>query len=169
VTPRSRKALLAVHLVASIGWVGGVVGYIALGIAAETATDASTIRGVWLAFDVLGWWVLVPEAIVTVLTGVVLAVRTRWGLLQHYWVVVALLLTLLCAVVLVLHMRDVSAMAAMARTANATELQQMGGDLPHPTIGLALLLLVLALNVYKPRGVTRHGWRIQQQQSSKRG
>lgn len=166
--PRWRKALLAVHLVASIGWVGGAMGYIALGIAAETSADAATIRGVWLAFDVLGWWVLVPEAIVTLLTGVLLAVRTRWGLFQHYWVVVALLLTLLCTVVMVLHLRDVSATAAMARTADATELQHLGGDLPHPTIGLVLLLLVLVLNVYKPRGVTRHGWRVQQQRSSGR-
>lgn len=164
-SPRLRKALLAVHLVASIGWVGGAIGYIALGIAAQTSTDPATIRGVWLSFDILGWWILVPEAVVTLLTGIALSLATRWGLLQHYWVVVALILTSLCTVVLVLHMRDVSAMAEMARTAEATELQRIGGDLPHPTIGLVMLLLVLVLNVYKPRGLTRRGWRLQQQRS----
>jgi uncharacterized membrane protein len=163
VSPRLRKALLAVHLVASIGWVGGVLGYIALGVAARTSTDPATIRGVWLSFDILGWWILVPQALVTLLTGVALAFATRWGLLQHYWVVTALLLTSLCTVVLVLHMRDVSAMAEMARTASATELRRVGGDLPHPTLGLVLLLLVLVLNVYKPRGLTRRGWRLRQQ------
>lgn len=164
-SPRLRKALLAVHLVASIGWVGGAIGYIALGIAAQTSTDPATVRGVWLSFEILGWWILVPEAIVTLLTGIALALATRWGLFQHYWVVVALLLTSLCTAVLVLHMRDVSAMAEMARTADATELQRRGADLPHPTIGLVLLLLVLVLNVYKPRGLTRRGWRLQQQRS----
>lgn len=161
--PRWRKALLSVHLVASIGWVGGALGYIALGVAARTSTDPATIRGVWLSFDILGWWVLVPQALVTLLTGAALAFATRWGLLQHYWVVTALLLTSLCAVVLVLHMRDVSAMADVARTAGDGELRRLGGDLAHSTIGLVLLLLVLVLNVYKPRGLTRRGWRIQQQ------
>lgn len=162
---RSHKALLAVHLTASIGWVGGVVGYIALGIAAQTSTDTTTIRGVWLSLEILGWWVLVPEAVLTLLTGIALALRTRWGLLQHYWVVVALLLTALSTVVLVTHMRDVSALADVARRADNEQLQRLGGDLPHPTIGLVVLLLVLVLNVYKPRGMTRRGWRLQQQRS----
>ncbi|MDI6908928.1 DUF2269 family protein [Nocardioides sp.] len=162
-SPRLRKALLAVHLVASIGWVGGVLGYIALSVAAQTSADPARIRGVWLSLEILGWWILVPQALMTLLTGVALAFATRWGLLQHYWVVTALVLTSLCSVVLVLHMRDVSAMAEMARTASPTELQLMGGDLPHPTLGLVLLLFILVLNIYRPRGLTRRGWRLQQQ------
>lgn len=162
-SPLRRKALLAVHLVASVGWVGGAVAYVALGVAARTTTDPATIRAAWLAFDILGWWVLVPEAVLTLVTGVALSLGTRWGLFLHYWVVVALLVTLLCTVVLVLHMRDVSATAALARTADAAELRRLGGDLAHPTIGLVLLLFVLVLNVFKPRGVTRRGWRRQQQ------
>lgn len=162
-TPRWRKALLATHLFASVGWVGAVLGYIGLGVAAETSTDPATIRAVWLSFQILGWWVLVPQALVTLLTGVALALVTRWGLLKHYWVVTSLLVTSLGTVVLVLHLPDVSATAEMTRTASPTQLLGVGGDLPHPTIGLVLLLLVLILNVYKPSGLTRRGWRLQQQ------
>ncbi len=37
----------------------------------------------------------------------------------------------------------------------------LGGDLPHSVGGLLLLLVPLALNIYKPRGLTRRGWRAQ--------
>ncbi len=161
-SPKVRKALLALHLLSSIGWVGGVLCYLALGATAPPSDDAATIRGAWIAMEVLGWWALVPQAVIALLTGILLCLLGRWGLIQHYWVVVALVLTTLCTVVLILHMPDVTATVDVARDADAVTLQTLGGDLAHPSIGLVLLLLVLVLNVYKPRGVTRRGWRVQQ-------
>lgn len=160
--PRLRKALLALHLLSSIGWMGGIVGYLALGGAAVVSDDPATIRGAWIAMEVLGWWALVPQAVVALLTGILLGLLSRWGLFQHYWVVVALVLTTVCTGVLVQHMPDVSETVELARTADPATLQGLGGDLAHPSIGLVLLLLVLVLNIYKPRGLTRHGWRVQQ-------
>ena len=43
---------------------------------------------------------------------------TPWGLFKHYWVVIALVLTTLSLAVLLLHMPSVSALAALARTAD---------------------------------------------------
>lgn len=111
--------------------------------------------------EVTGWSVIVPLALATLVTGVALSLTTRWGLFRYYWVVVALLLTSLCTAVLLLHMPDVSAIADRAQTADGERLAGLGGDLAHPSIGLVLLLLVLVLNVYKPRGLTRYGHRRQ--------
>ena len=47
-------------------------------------------------------------------------------------------------------------------------LSQLGGDLFHPGVGLVLLLGILALNVYKPRGLTPYGWRKQQAELQRR-
>ena len=162
-TPRVRKFALTVHLTCSVGWIGAVVGYLVLGLAANTSPDAATVRAAWIAMDVTGWWAIVPLAVAALLTGLVMSFSTHWGLFRHYWVVISLVLTLLSTVVLLLHMPTVSAMADMARNAEATDLRALGADLFHPGVGLLVLLAIMVLNVYKPVGVTPYGWRKQQE------
>jgi hypothetical protein len=170
-TPGVRKFALTVHLVCSVGWIGAVVAYLALGIAAVTSPDRQTVRAVWIAMDVTGWWVIVPLAIAALLTGLVMSLGTQWGLFRHYWVLISLALTSACTVVLVLHMPTVSTMAKLAQTADGADLRALGGDLFHPAGGLLLLLAIIVLNVYKPAGLTAYGWRKQRnarQQSARR-
>lgn len=166
--PSLRKLVLTVHLTLSVGWIGAVVAYLALGIAATTTTNADTVRGAWVAMELTGWFVIVPLAVMALLTGVLMSVGTPWGLFRHYWVLISLALTLFATVVLVLHMPTVSAQADTAREANSAHLFMLGGDLFHSSIGFAVLLVVTALNVYKPRGLTPYGWRKQQAEQSQR-
>jgi hypothetical protein len=160
-SPPLRKLALTVHLTSSVGWIGAVVAYLALGVAAVTSADVQTIRAAWTAMDLTGWWVIVPLAIAALLTGLVMSLGTRWGLFRHYWVLISLGLTLVCTLVLLVHMPTVNTMAAFAQTADDAELRALGGDLVHPGIGLLLLLLITGLNVYKPSGLTPYGWRKQ--------
>ena len=81
-TPPLRKGILAVHLTVSVGWIGGVLVYLALGLMAVRSQDEPTIRAAWIAMEVSGWYVLIPLAVGTVLTGLVMALGTRWGLLR---------------------------------------------------------------------------------------
>jgi hypothetical protein len=157
--PRVRRFALATHLTFSVGWIGAVVAYLALGVAAVASTDEQTVRSAWIAMELTGWYVIVPLALGALLTGLVMALGTRWGLLRYYWVLFAFGLTTLATVVLLFHMPDVSSLADAARQANAARLDQLGGDLVHPALGLAVLLAVQVLNIYKPPGMTRYGWR----------
>lgn len=160
-TPALRKLALAVHLVTSVGWIGAAAAYLALAIAIEASENADLVRGAYLALEVTGWYVIVPLAVASLITGLVMALGTRWGLLRHYWVLISLALTLAATAFLLLHMPDVSAMADMARRADDNELDRLGGDLVHPAVGLVVLLIVQVLNVFKPRGTTRYGQRKQ--------
>src|SRR5918995_6012913 len=137
-----RKFALATHLTFSVGWIGAVVAYVALGVAAVSSQDAQTVRGALIAMELTGWYVIVPLALGSMLTGLVMALGTRWGLFRYYWVLFAFVLTTLATVVLVLHMPSVSAAADMAREANGAHLDDLGGDLFHPGVGLAVLLVV---------------------------
>ncbi|MGH9890477.1 MAG: hypothetical protein ACREA0_00520 [bacterium] len=92
-----------------------------------------------------------------------MALGTKWGLFRHYWVIFSLVLTVIAAAVLVLHMPDVSSLADVARRAEGETLYALGGDLGHPAVGLAVLLVVQFLNLYKPQGMTRYGQRKQQE------
>ena len=166
-TPRLRKFALAAHLTFSVGWIGTVVAYLALGVAAVTSQDAQTVRAAWIAMELTGWYVIVPLALASLLTGLVMALGTKWGLFRHYWVLFSFVLTILATVVLLLHMPTVSSLADLAREADGVHLGRLGGDLVHPGLGLVVLLLITGLNVYKPRGLTRYGWRKQQEQRRK--
>ncbi|MBW3663925.1 MAG: DUF2269 domain-containing protein [Actinobacteria bacterium] len=165
-SPGVRKTLLAVHLTASIGWIGGIIAYIVLGTTAINATDAKIILSAWIAMEVIGWIAIVPLAGASWVTGVAMALGTRWGLFRHYWVIISLAITSVALVVLLLHMPDVTTTVEFARTASAPELATLGGDLVHPTLGLILLLVVQVLNIYKPRGLTRYGRRRQRPSGS---
>ena len=162
--PGIRKFALTVHVITSVGWIGAVVAYLALGVSAVTSQDAQTVRAAWIAMELTGWFVIVPLALGALLTGLVMSLGTPWGLFQHYWVLITLVLTILSTVVLLLHMPTVSALADVAQAADSASLAGLGGDLFHPGAGLLVLLVIMGLNVYKPRGMTPYGWRKQYEQ-----
>jgi hypothetical protein len=166
--PPVRKLVLAAHLTFSVGWIGTVVVYLALGIAAVSSESDQTIRSAWTAMELTGWYVIVPMALASLLTGLVMALGTRWGLFRHYWVVISFGLTLFSTVILILHMPDVSSQAERAQQVEGAHLQALGGDLGHPAIGLGVLLAIQVLNIYKPRGLTRYGYRKQHEERGDR-
>jgi hypothetical protein len=143
------------------------LAYLALGVAAVTSEDPQTVRAAWIAMELTGWFAILPLAVASMVTGLVMALGTKWGLFRHYWVVFSFVLTTVATVVLWLHMPTVSLMADVAREAEGARLDQLGGDLAHPGIGLVLLLAVNVLNIYKPPGMTRYGWRKQHDQRQK--
>src|SRR5713101_1855695 len=149
-SPGFRKFALMVHLTCSVGWIGAVIAYLALGVAAVTSPDAETVRAAWTAMDLTGWWAIVPLAIGALVTGLVMSLGTQWGLLRHYWVLISLGQTSLCTVVLVLHMPTVTAMAKVAQTVDGSDLRALRGDLFHPSAGLLVLMTIAVLNVNKP-------------------
>lgn len=109
---------------------------------------------------------IVPLALASLLTGLVMALGTRWGLFRHYWVLISFLLTIAAVVVLLVEtqtIRHLARVAAESTTSNA-ELRALPSTLLHSAGGLVVLLMVLILNVYKPQGLTPYGWRKLQEQ-----
>jgi hypothetical protein len=164
IAPRLRKFALSAHLTFSVGWIGAVLAYLALGVGAVTSEDVDTVRAAWTAMELTGWYVIVPLALASLITGLLMALGTKWGLFRHYWVLISFGLTVFATVILLLHMPTVSSVADLAQEAEGATLDELGGDLGHPGVGLVVLLAVQVLNLYKPPGMTRYGWRKQQEQ-----
>ena len=160
--PGLRKLVLTAHVTTSVGWAGAVAAYLALDITATVGADVQAVRSAYLAMETTAWWVIVPLALASVLIGVVNALGTAWGLFRHYWVVAKLLLTLFATSVLLAETRTISASARAATT--SADPRELPGSLPHSVGGLVVLLVVIGLSVYKPRGLTRYGWRKQRAQ-----
>jgi len=160
-TPGLRKFMLTVHLTFSVGWIGAVVAYLALGVSAVTSQDVQTVRAAWIAMELIGWYAIVPLALASLLTGLVMSLGTKWGLFRYFWVLITFVLAVFATTILLQHMPDVSSIAELAREANAADLGGLGGDFFHAGGGLLVLLVIMVLNVYKPPGLTSYGWRKQ--------
>jgi len=126
------------------------------------------VRAAYLVMEPAGWFVLVPLSLASLLTGLVQSLGTTWGLFRHYWVLFKLLINVVATIVLLLYMQTLSYLAGLAAETTASTGDLSGLRSPSAVVhaGAALLLLLMAtvLAVYKPRGMTRHGQRKQQEQ-----
>ena len=157
--PALRRLMLAVHIICSVSWIGAAAAYLALGLAAQLSQRGELVRAAWLAMELTGWYVIVPLGCLALATGLVIALGTPWGLVRHYWVLIAFGLTSLALAVLLFHMPGVTATAELAAQADDGTAAQLGGDVLHPGVGLLVLVFVAVLNVYKPHGLTGFGQR----------
>jgi hypothetical protein len=160
--PRVRKLALTAHVVSSVGWLGSIVAFLTLAIAGVTSDDAQMVRGVYLVAEPLTWFVIVPLAFASLLTGLVQSLGTTWGLFRHYWVLFKLGINVFATVILLLYTETVGVLADVAADPGS-DLSELRGPTLVLHSGAALLLLLTAtvLAVYKPRGMTRYGRRKQ--------
>jgi hypothetical protein len=166
-TPRLRKLALTAHVMSAVGSLGSVAVFLALAVAGLTSQDAQMVRAAYLAMEFTAWYVIVPLAFASLLTGLVQSLGTQWGLFRHYWVLAKLLLTVLTIIVLLLQMEGISYMAGVAAetTLSGADLLGLRRSLRfHAAGGLLVLLVTTTMSVYKPRGMTRYGWRKQHEQ-----
>lgn len=157
----ARKLLLTVHVTASVGWVGAILTYLVLNVVALTSTNEAQVRGAYLLFEPLLQYAITPLAVGSLVTGVVVALVTRWGLLRHRWVAVSLWLTILAVALLFVHMSSVEVTELAVMATSGQDLSGARADLPNTIGGLVLVTIPLVLNIYKPRGLTRRGRRLQ--------
>jgi DMSO/TMAO reductase YedYZ heme-binding membrane subunit len=75
--------VLTAHVVSSVGWLGGVAVFLALSVAGVTSEDPQVVRAAYIAMESIGWLVLVPLSLASLLTGLVQSLGTKWGLFRH--------------------------------------------------------------------------------------
>jgi hypothetical protein len=166
VSPRLRKFALTTHIVSSVGWLGAVAAFLALAIVGVASDERQTVVSSYIAMESTGWFILVPLAIAAFVSGLVQALGSKWGLFRHYWVLAKLLITVVATIILLLYMQTLGTFADRAEATAATSgIGHLRSASPvlHATGALLLLLTAAALSVYKPRGITRYGWRKQQE------
>ena len=163
-TPALRKLLLTAHIIFSVGWIGAVIAYLALDVMIATSQDTQMLRAAYLMMALITRYVIVPLALASLLTGIVISLFTPWGLFRHYWVVISLLLTFIVTVVLVSETQVISRLANIVANPRTSDdaLHALPDTLVHSIGGIVMLVLITVLNVYKPRGLTPYGWRKHQ-------
>ena len=81
-TPALRRFTFTTHITSSVGWVGAALAFLALAVIGFTSDDAVKVRGAYLLMAPAAWFVLVPLAHASLLSGIVLSLGTTWGLFR---------------------------------------------------------------------------------------
>ncbi|GGV91684.1 hypothetical protein GCM10015535_50830 [Streptomyces gelaticus] len=158
----ARRSLLVAHVAVSVGWLGLTVGLLALAITAFSTADLATARAATRAMKVFGDWLIVPVALFSLFSGLVLALGTPWGLARHRWVWTKFWLTLITVALSVFSLRPGIDEAAERGTVDV--------DLVvAPSVATATYLFITAISVLKPWGPTRRGHRLRRSPGAGKG
>ena len=112
--------------------------------------------------ELIGWYVIVPVCVDSLVTGLAVSLGTPWGLFLHYWVLVKLLITVVSALVLLGFTQTLGSLGDLAAdpTLSMNELRNLKqSPVLHSGGGLLAILVATTLAVYKPWGMTPYGRR----------
>lgn len=141
--PRTvRQVWLALHVVCSVGWLGLLAAAITLSVTGIATADRSLYR----ATVVLGDTLFVPVTLLVLVTGVVLGIGTKWGLLRFYWVASKLVIGLALFV---------AATTALRSSLDATEAGDASGSVALMCALAVLTVVAEVLSIIKPWGRIR--------------
>jgi hypothetical protein len=158
-TPRLSKLTLTSHISFSVGWLGAVAVFLSLAIVALTTSELQLAQAAFVAMEISTLYVIIPFCLASLITGLIQAVGTRWGLFKYYWIVVKLFLTVAMTVLLFLHLQPISYLAGVAveTTLSKTNEAAIVIDLIKKAGGAIIgLLAVITISVYKPWGKIQH-------------
>lgn len=160
----ARRALLVVHVAFSVSWLGLTVGLLALGFTGYTTGSPDMAGVAYRAMKVFGDWLVLPVALTSLVSGLVLSLRTTWGLARHRWIYLKFWLTLITVLLSVFSLRP--GINRLAAEAAAGALHPDVSLLIAPTVATATYLFLTAISVLKPWGLTRRGRRLREAQSA---
>lgn len=163
-SPFLRKFTLTTHVTLSVGWLGAVAGFLALAIAGLVSRDSQAVRSYYISMELVGWFVIVPACLGSLISGIIQSLGTKWGLFRHYWIVAKFILTVISTLLLLLHMKPISHLAEVAAksTLSYADLRGLRIQLTaDAAVALAVLIIAVILSIYKPWGKTKYGIRKQ--------
>lgn len=152
---RFNKAVLISHITFSVGWIGAITVFIVLAITGLTNADIQIARASCLAMELSAWYVIVPFCFASLLTGVILAIGTKWGLFKHYWIVIKLFSTIVATLLLLLHLQPINELANLAKESsflNSQHSKELLNIITKAGASILFLLVITTISIYKPWG-----------------
>ncbi|WP_433160343.1 hypothetical protein [Kribbella sp. CA-247076] len=151
---RTRKAVLVLHIASVGSWLGIDVVMAVLTFTALGTDDQSTKALCFRVLELVTVWPMTVSGLTCLVTGVLLAMGSKYGLTKYWWVVVKLVLNLLLSTLVLVSLRP--GVAVIADRAESNDLDIPLGDMIYPPIvSPTLLMVAVVLSVFKPWGLLR--------------
>ena len=150
--------MLTVHILGAGAWIGidvvlGVLVFTAM-LTSSTATEALSYR----ALELFAVWPLLAAGLVTLASGVMLGLGTKYGLVRYWWVAMKLVLNVVLVALVAFALRPGLADAAAygeALAAGGSARSDVGSLVFPPVVSGAALVTATVLSVFKPWGRLR--------------
>jgi hypothetical protein len=143
-SPSVRRAVLTIHIVASVGLLGDCAAIVAVNLRAATTDDPALAHA---SYELLSMFSLVfgiPLSFGSLLSGIVLGLGSKWGVLRYRWVMAKLALNVSVILVGALLLGPTTAALLDGRAGSETLLILGSG------YDVVVLTLATGLSVYKP-------------------
>ena len=153
--PTSRKYMLILHLLFSIGWFGAVAAFLIPAVNGLTSAAPEKVRASYIVMEAIALFAILPLCIGALITGIMQSIWTPWGLFRYYWLVVKLLLTLVSTGLLLLHLQPIHQLADAASLHSLTRddlRPQRTQVVVEAASALCVLLAATILSISKPWG-----------------
>ncbi|WP_232664139.1 hypothetical protein [Pseudonocardia sp. TRM90224] len=159
--PLTRKVMLIVHIVSAGAWLGIDLMVGVLVFTGRLAPDPVVAGLGYQALGLFLLWPLLVAALATLVSGIVMGLGTKYGLLRHWWVVTKLAITLVLATLIVIALAPGLGAAIehgrqLAAGVPAEQITAGVDDLIYPAlVAPSALLITYLLSVIKPWGRIR--------------
>jgi hypothetical protein len=158
--PSTRKWILVLHILCSVGWMGVDLALFLLLLNARHTSSATEAMTAYTAVALV-----VPAAVPVLclgilVTGLLLGWGSAWGILRNSWVFIKLVLSLLMtALVFVALLPAIHGVPDISTLPSAEAVRERLGPLGielifPPIVSFLLLGVAVILSVFKPRGLT---------------
>ncbi|WP_394620394.1 hypothetical protein JNUCC0626_15195 [Lentzea sp. JNUCC 0626] len=155
---RARKAVLLVHVLSAAAWLGIDLALGILVVVALSTTDTSTAGVAIQSIDLFAIWPMFGASIVCMVSGVVLGLGSKYGLVRYWWVAIKLVLNVGMSLLIAFSLRPGVAEAARIgeRMLGGDPAAVISSEMLYPVVvAPTLLLIAYVLSVFKPWGRVR--------------
>lgn len=159
---RARKLVLLVHIAAAGAWLGLDLVLGILIVTGLTTGDATSAASAALSLAAFATWPLLAVGAVTLASGVLLGLGSKYGLVRYWWVLVKLVINvMLVTLVVVLLWPGIAEVADTGRAALAddTAPELRWNMVFPPIVSSTAVVVAMTLAVFKPWGRIRRAAR----------
>ncbi|MBM7831690.1 hypothetical protein JOE59_002395 [Agromyces cerinus] len=153
-SPRTRKLVLVTHIASAGSWLGLDL---VLGILVVTAftAEAQPAAAAAASIATFATWPLITIGLLTLATGTVLGLGSKFGLVRYWWVLAKLALNLVLVTLVVLVLApgtEELAGAALDTLATGASLEVTSTMVFPPIVSSTAVIVAMTLSVFKPWG-----------------
>jgi hypothetical protein len=156
---RQRQAVLVLHIVSAVGWIGVDFALLPLVITGLTTDDGPTAAAAYRAVAIVVPWTIPALSLLILSTGVLLGLGTKWGLVRYWWVAAKLVISLILTTLVFTSLLPAVTSIDVAAGASGDEVRASLDDptvfLYPPVVSSLMLMTALVLSVKKPWGRRR--------------
>ncbi|RUS96643.1 hypothetical protein DSM106972_086660 [Dulcicalothrix desertica PCC 7102] len=151
--------LLSFHITSASLWFGTAFCSLALAVYYQNWANGNELYAINAARNLMGEFIIVPSAVSSLVSGLLLCNFTVWGFFKHYWVMAKQILTMMLIVIgsvwlgpLTKQATSISAIERLQVLQNPTYVSIRDAVIVVGAIQTLVLVIIIIISVLKPWG-----------------